>query len=552
MSGMNVNLLYSNKDWVNVEFYYDQRSLLQDLGLNTLCRAASQGVVMENGEVKELVKPDSYLQETMRKVMMVPLQKREEVIYRQDLVKDCIANEEFIRELYQISDNVLKQWDKLGRRASEKAGNRNSISGLVTEIHVFNLFVDGLAQVKNLLGRNSMRLKAKGFRDLYARLQGEYSDEIEENMRAVQKSISFFVNEGEEANTRKNSRRPKIVMQCEVGEGMKLQGLKLEQVDTELCKYVDPNSTISKVKNYVSALNPDTVSIQKQAALQEQTAALEYQIVKYIMNYCAPFLANFNTFFDQLHLQAAFYYGAVNIKHHMNRYAVEYCFPQVGAQDCLKYSDLKEFVMCMEQRVNAVGNTGSIQNKMLLIITGANQGGKSTFLRSVGIAQVMMQCGLPVAATYFESGLYPAFFTHFTRREDSEMNSGRLDEELGRMNQIIEHLGEHSLVLLNESFATTTEKEGSVIAYDIIQALIEAGVKILTVTHLLSFAQKIYGQIEEKQQKGGETKVEFFSAQRMEDGKRTFKMIQHAPELTSFGLDLYEDLIKPLGESVDI
>ena len=60
------------------------------------------------------------------------------------------------------------------------------------------------------------------------------------------------------------------------------------------------------------------------------------------------------------------------------------------------------------------------------------------------------------------------------------------------MNQIVEHLGERSLVLLNESFATTTEKEGSVIAYDIIKALNEAGVKVLTVTHLLSFAQKMF------------------------------------------------------------
>ena len=117
------------------------------------------------------------------------------------------------------------------------------------------------------------------------------------------------------------------------------------------------------------------------------------------------------------------------------------------------------------------------------------------------------------------------------------MNSGRLDEELGRMNQIVEHLGERSLVLLNESFATTTEKEGSVIAYDIIKALNEAGVKVLTVTHLLSFAQRMYDEASEGQG------VEFFSAQRLPDGSRTFKMIQHEPELTSFGLDLYERIV---------
>jgi len=194
-------------------------------------------------------------------------------------------------------------------------------------------------------------------------------------------------------------------------------------------------------------------------------------------------------------------------------------------------------VMAMAQRVVAVGDTCDVADMMLLIVTGANQGGKSTFLRSIGIAQVLMQCGLMVTAESFESGIFPSLFTHFTRREDSAMNSGRLDEELGRMNQIVENLGERSLVLLNESFATTTEKEGSVIAYDIIKALNEAGVKVLTVTHLLSFAQKMY---DEKKEGEG---VEFFSAQRLENGKRTFKMIQHAPELTSFGLDLYEKIV---------
>ncbi len=158
----------------------------------------------------------------------------------------------------------------------------------------------------------------------------------------------------------------------------------------------------------------------------------------------------------------------------------------------------------------------------------------------------MMQCGLKVSAGSYVSGIFPAFFTHFTRREDSEMNSGRLDEELSRMNQIIENLKENSIILLNESFATTTEKEGSVIAYDIIKALMEAGVKILTVTHLLSFAQKVFQETQENEN----SNVTFFSAQRMENGRRTYKMIQHAPELTSFGLDLYEDII--INKKVDL
>jgi len=108
------------------------------------------------------------------------------------------------------------------------------------------------------------------------------------------------------------------------------------------------------------------------------------------------------------------------------------------------------------------------------------------------------------------------------------------------MSQIIDNLEENAMVLLNESFATTTEKEGSLIAYDIVKALVEAEVKVLTVTHLLSFAQRIY----QESQESPKTNIEFFSAERAENGKRTYHMIQHEPELTSFGMDLYERIIE--------
>ena len=164
---------------------------------------------------------------------------------------------------------------------------------------------------------------------------------------------------------------------------------------------------------------------------------------------------------------------------------------------------------------------------------------------SVSLAQLMLQSGLPVAAKAFESGIFPRIFVHFTRREDSAMNSGRLDEELQRMNGIVEHIGDGSLVILNESFATTTEKDGSVIAYDIIRALSEAGVRILTVTHLLSFAKRVY----EETKDAPDSPVEFFSAERLADGTRTFHMIRSEPELTSFGLDLYDAVVGKQGKA---
>ncbi len=537
---MKAYLLYEDKEWVNTNSYFDTQSIIQDLGLRILYMMAAREVIKEGDKVKAIGAPDLWIEETMKRIMMVPLETEKEILYRQELLKDCLKEPEFIIELYRISKEVLKRWDDLGRRTKEKITSKNNLANLITDIHILQLFVQTLGEIKALFQKYDGRLEAAGWLALRNRLDEVFSDKQQEDWKRVLEDISFFVDTlaREEESKSEMLKKPSLVMECSLGDGMKLQGFLLEEVKSVSKKYRNPNSTISKVQGYIQSKTPDSVTIVRDTPLQEYAAKLEYEVVKYIMEHSRSFVAKFQRFFDQLHLQTAFYRGAVNLMAHMDRFGVEICYPKVTDKGTLRFEELKEVVMCMEQRIEAIGNTCDMENIMLLIVTGANQGGKSTFLRSIGIAQVMMQCGLMVAAQSFESGIFPSLFTHFTRREDSAMNSGRLDEELGRMNQIIENLGEHSMILLNESFATTTEKEGSVIAYDIIKALTEAGVKVLTVTHLLSFAQRMYEETEVGQG------IEFFSAQRLEDGKRTFKMIQHAPELTSFGLDLYERIIE--------
>jgi DNA mismatch repair ATPase MutS len=165
------------------------------------------------------------------------------------------------------------------------------------------------------------------------------------------------------------------------------------------------------------------------------------------------------------------------------------------------------------------------------MITGANQGGKSTFLRSIGLAQLMMQCGMFVPAESFRANVCDGIFTHYKREEDVSMISGKLDEELGRMSSIVDNLTPGSMVLFNESFASTNEREGSEIARQIVRALLESGIKVFYVTHLFDLAQRFYF-----------AKMDtalFLRAERLADGQRTFRIVEGEPLPTSYGEDLY-------------
>ena len=200
--------------------------------------------------------------------------------------------------------------------------------------------------------------------------------------------------------------------------------------------------------------------------------------------------------------------------------------------------------MAIQAERPVVGNDGDADGKSMIIITGANSGGKSTFVRSVGLAQLMMQCGMFVVADAYRASVCGGVFTHFIREEDASMTSGRLDEELARMSVIADEIGPGCLMLFNESFAATNEREGSEIARQVVQALLEARIRVVYVTHLYDFAESCLHQ--------HAASTLFLRAERERDGRRSFRMVVADPLSTSFGEDLYLRLGGWLGENADV
>lgn len=119
------------------------------------------------------------------------------------------------------------------------------------------------------------------------------------------------------------------------------------------------------------------------------------------------------------------------------------------------------------------------------------------------------------------------------------MTSGKLDEELGRMSEIVDHMTPHALLLFNESFAATNEREGSEIARQIVTALIAKRIKVFFVTHLYTLARGLYDK--------GVAHAIFLVAERRADGTRTFRIIEGVPSQTSYGDDLYGKIFGSAG-----
>jgi hypothetical protein len=122
-----------------------------------------------------------------------------------------------------------------------------------------------------------------------------------------------------------------------------------------------------------------------------------------------------------------------------------------------------------------VTNDLKADGALLLFVTGANRGGKTTFLRALGVSQLLFQAGLFVPAEGYRAEPRRGLFTHFVQPEDEGREMGKFAEELARMDALVEAMEPGAFLLLNETFASTNEREATLVAEGLLRALAEAG-----------------------------------------------------------------------------
>ncbi|NLY11265.1 MAG: hypothetical protein GX020_06240 [Firmicutes bacterium] len=156
--------------------------------------------------------------------------------------------------------------------------------------------------------------------------------------------------------------------------------------------------------------------------------------------------------------------------------------------------DLSLALSIIEEGKNAdsivCNNHSSDETGRVFILTGPNQGGKTTFLRSLGLTQVLFQAGCFVPAEVALLSTVDQIFTHFSSVE-TDSDSGRLEEEMIRFKQIMQQVSGNSLLLMNESFSSTNAREGAIIAEEFLKALSIIGTRVVFVTHLYEIAKRI-------------------------------------------------------------
>jgi DNA mismatch repair protein MutS len=127
----------------------------------------------------------------------------------------------------------------------------------------------------------------------------------------------------------------------------------------------------------------------------------------------------------------------------------------------------------------------------ILILTGPNQGGKTTYMQGIGLVQLLAQIGCFVPGTQAKISPVDQILTHFPLEEQPEADTGRFGEEALRLGKIFERVSRNSLVLLNESLSSTSSGESLYLAQDVVRILRRLGARVIYSTHMHELAGRV-------------------------------------------------------------
>lgn len=465
-------------------------ALTRDLELNTLFGAMAAG--------------DAFLFELAKRAVLCSLVEPQAIVYRQQVLADCLEHPALVRELYEIAVEAItaekSEWSSI-------YGSVNTI--LWRSLRVMALFVAILKKLRAFADEHAAEFRSEGFSRLFAMLATELDDEYFQVIEAHLKELKF----------------PRgVLISLRLGRGNK-------GIDYELRK-TGEQSWLHRLSIGNRSGYSFTISDRDEAGFRA-LADLEGRGLNLVASAAAQSADHILNFFSMLRAELGFYVGCLNLRGLLAEKGETACFPVPLNRGGAALSARGLYEPCLALTIDGeiAGNDVTAEGKALVMITGANQGGKSTFLRSAGLAQLMMQCGMFVAAESFSANVSDGVFTHYAREEDSTMESGKLDEELSRMSDIADRITANCVLLCNESFAATNEREGSEIARQVVCALIEAGIRVFFVTHLFDLAQGLYLQELET--------AHFLRAERQRNGHRTFRLVEGEPLPTSYGEDSY-------------
>jgi len=192
----------------------------------------------------------------------------------------------------------------------------------------------------------------------------------------------------------------------------------------------------------------------------------------------------------QLAEELLFYLDYLRMMRSLERAGVRFTVPHLhdDADGPFRVTDMVDVALALGVRSSTaplVANDLVIApSEKVVFITGPNQGGKTTFARTVGQVAYLASLGLPVPASSATLPLLGTVLTHFPRPDDPEHDRGGLADEMVRLRAVVDAAGPNALLILNELFSATSAEDAVGLSALILDRFEALGCRVLWVTFL--------------------------------------------------------------------
>lgn len=270
-----------------------------------------------------------------------------------------------------------------------------------------------------------------------------------------------------------------------------------------------------------------------EAEIVERVARLNPAEFQALDRFCADHTGFLDGLIVRFDREVQFYLSYLAHTDGLRSTGASFCLPTIGAGDESSATDAFDLALAgklIKRGGKIVRNNFSLRRpERIVVVSGPNQGGKTTFSRMFGQLHYLAALGVPVPAREATLFLPDRVFVHFERQEDISTLRGKLDDELFRMKEILGHATAQSVLVVNEIFASTTLDDAVTLGLNVMRQVVEIGCVALFVTF-----------VDELASFGAETVSMVATVDPTDPARRTFEVVRKPADGRAYALAIAE------------